>query len=83
MSLHLHPRSWYLENVAIVGYVPQVGYLFTATMRCRECRRVRTRTYLDILLVFRLSLMGVRDPGYQPRANALSEQIRDEVWAAV
>ncbi|MGW5376438.1 hypothetical protein ACWESM_13415 [Nocardia sp. NPDC003999] len=83
MRFHLHPRSWYIEEIMIVGYVPQVGHLFTATMRCRQCEHIREKTYLDILLVFRLSLMGFRDPEYRPRATELSEQIHDDVWAAL
>lgn len=83
MSLHLPPRSWYIEEVMIVGYVPQVGYLFNTTMRCRQCQRVRTKRYLDTLLVFRLSLIGLRDLDYLPRATELSEQVRDDVCAAL
>ncbi|MDE1674850.1 hypothetical protein [Nocardia gipuzkoensis] len=83
MSLHLHPRSWYIEDVVIVGYVAQVGYLFDATMRCRQCQRVRTKRYLDMLLVFRLSMMGLRDHDYREKATELSEQVKDDVWAAL
>ncbi|MGW5139273.1 hypothetical protein ACWEPH_09380 [Nocardia beijingensis] len=82
MNLHLHPRSWYIEEVEIEGYSP-MGYLFDATMRCRQCQRVRTKRYLDTLLVFRLSMMGLRDPDYRETATELSEQVRDDVWAAL
>ncbi|MEW1735870.1 hypothetical protein AB0346_07960 [Nocardia beijingensis] len=82
MNFHLHLRSWYIEDVEIVGYSP-MGYLFDATMRCRQCQRVRTKRYLDTLLVFRLSMMGLRDPDYRETATELSEQVRDDVWAAL
>ncbi len=81
--LHLHPRSWEVDDVELVAAVPFVGYFFRAVLHCRSCGRVRTTMYLDSILILRLAYMGVRDPSYQKKALEIAEQMRIDGGASL